>query len=39
MSFLNKMKRGHVTIDHDLSTGISRDLFVLDEVASLSIRD
>jgi len=34
MSFL-KMKRGHaVTIDHDLSTGMSRDIFALDEVNS-----
>lgn len=34
MSFLNKVKRGGrgIHIDHDLSTGLSRDLFVLDEV-------
>ena len=36
MSLLNKMKRGHgVTIDHDLSTGMSRDIFALDEVNTL----
>ena len=36
MSFLNKMKRGHaVTIDHDLSVGMSRDIFALDEVNAL----
>ena len=35
MAFLNKIKRGShgITIDHDLSTGLSRDLFVLDEVS------
>jgi hypothetical protein len=36
MAFLNKIKRGShaITIDHDLSTGMSRNLFVLDEVLS-----
>jgi len=30
------MKRGHsVTIDHDLSHGMSRDIFALDEVTPL----
>ena len=38
MSFLNKIKKGHgVTIDHDLSTGMSRDVFILDEVNTLSL--
>jgi len=33
MSFLNKMKRGHgVTVDHDLSTGMSSKFLVVDEV-------
>ena len=34
MAFLNRIKRGGhgITIDRDLSTGMSRDLFVLDEV-------
>ena len=33
MSFLNKMKRGHgVTIDRDLSMGMSSKFLVLDEV-------
>jgi hypothetical protein len=36
MSFLNKIKRGHaVAIDHDLSNGMSRDIFALDEVNTL----
>jgi hypothetical protein len=36
MAFLNKIKRGShaITIDHDLSVGMSRNLFVLDEVLS-----
>src|SRR6202048_1971802 len=34
MAFLNKIKRGGrgITIDHDLSAGMSRNLFLLDEV-------
>jgi hypothetical protein len=36
MALLNKFKRGShgITIDRDLSTGMSRDLFLLDEVPS-----
>jgi hypothetical protein len=34
MAFLNKIKRGgnKTSIDHDLSSGMSRNMFVLDEV-------
>jgi len=33
MAFLKKIGRGHgITIDHDLSVGLSRDSFLFDQV-------
>lgn len=38
MAFLKKIGRGHgITIDHDLSVGLSRDSFLVDHVHSFLV--